>query len=234
MHWRELPEALGLTDREIVSFVGGGGKTTGLFAAATRSGPTVVTTTTKMARPHRRPSGTDRPVRCRGCRCCRRRLDHRVGDADESRHRCHGRCLCPLPRSCRHGGCGGRRSATTTLKAPLDYEPVVPPATTTLVACCGMGALDTPIREGAIALSGFAAIVGAGVEDLLTPDRLVQVLLSTEGSTKDRPALARFAVVLNRVRAEHADLVAEIRTDRCGRWIDPGRRPRRTDFRRAA
>ena len=49
------------------------------------------------------------------------------------------------------------------------------------------------------------------MEDLLTPDRLVQVLLSTEGSTKDRPALARFAVVLNRVRAEHADLVAEIR-----------------------
>ena len=28
VHWRELPEALGLTDREIVSFVGGGGKTT--------------------------------------------------------------------------------------------------------------------------------------------------------------------------------------------------------------
>ena len=51
VHWRELPEALGLTDREIVSFVGGGGKTTGLFAlAATRSGPTVVTTTTKMGR----------------------------------------------------------------------------------------------------------------------------------------------------------------------------------------
>ncbi|NDH24408.1 MAG: hypothetical protein EBY49_10800 [Actinobacteria bacterium] len=57
----------------------------------------------------------------------------------------------------------------------------------------------------------MAAIVGAGVEDLLTPDRLVQVLLSTEGSAKDRPVSARFAVVLNRVRPEHADLVTEIR-----------------------
>ena len=74
-----------------------------------------------------------------------------------------------------------------------------------------MAALDTPIREGCHRPERVAAIVGAGVEDLLTPDRLVQVLLSTEGSTKDRPALARFAVVLNRVRAEHADLVAEIR-----------------------
>ena len=96
-------------------------------------------------------------------------------------------------------------------KAPLDYEPVVPPATTTLVACCGMAALDTPIREGCHRPERVAAIVGAGVEDLLTPERLVQVLLSTEGSAKDQPVSARFAVVLNRVRPEHADLVTEIR-----------------------
>ena len=51
MHWRNLPEALGLAGRELVSFVGGGGKTTALFALArhtTRT--TVITTTTKMGR----------------------------------------------------------------------------------------------------------------------------------------------------------------------------------------
>ncbi|MAH10782.1 MAG: putative selenium-dependent hydroxylase accessory protein YqeC [Acidimicrobiaceae bacterium] len=214
VHWRELPEALGLTDREIVSFVGGGGKTTGLFAlAATRSGPTVVTTTTKMGRD--RTGGLPvliGPSDIEVAAAAEKGSIIVWGDADENRATGVTVDACAryldLVDTVVVEADGSRRRP---FKAPLDYEPVVPPATTTLVACCGMAALYTPIREGCHRPERVAAIVGAGVEDLLTPDRLVQVLLSTEGSTKDRPALARFAVVLNRVRAEHADLVAEIR-----------------------
>jgi len=214
VHWRELPEALGLTDREIVSFVGGGGKTTGLFAlAATRTGPTVVTTTTKMGRD-----------RTGGLPILIDPSDSEVATAaekgsiivwgDAAGHRATGVTVDACARyldlvdTVVVEADGSRRRP---FKAPLDYEPVVPPATTTLVACCGMAALDTPIREGCHRPERVAAIVGAGLEDLLTPNRLVQVLLSTEGSTKDRPVSARFAVVLNRARPEHADLVAEIR-----------------------
>ncbi len=214
MHWRELPEALGLTDREIVSFVGGGGKTTGLFAlAATRSGPTVVTTTTKMGRD--RTGGLPvliGPSDIEVAAAAEKGSIIVWGEADENRATGVTVDACAryldLVDTVVVEADGSRRRP---FKAPLDYEPVVPPATTTLVACCGMAALDTPIREGCHRPERVATIVGAGVEDLLTPDRLVQVLLSTEGSTKNRPASARFAVVLNRVRAEHADLVAEIR-----------------------
>jgi len=214
VHWRELPEALGLTDREIVSFVGGGGKTTGLFAlAATRSGPTVVTTTTKMGRD--RTGGLPvliDPSDAEVAAAAEKGSIIVWGEAGE--HRSTGVTVDACARyldlvdTVVVEADGSRRRP---FKAPLDYEPVIPPATTTLVACCGMAALETPIREGCHRPERVAAIVGADVEDLLTPDRLVQVLLSTEGSTKNRPFSARFAVVLNRVRPEHADLVAEIR-----------------------
>ncbi len=214
MHWRQLPDALGLADREIVSFVGGGGKTTGLFAlAATRSGPTIVTTTTKMGRD--RTGGLpvlidptdDEVVAASG-----KGSIIVWGGADE--HRATGVAVDACARyldlvdTVAVEADGSRRRP---FKAPLDYEPVVPPATTTLVACCGMAAVDAPIHEGCHRPERVAAIVGVGVEDLLTPERLVQVLLSTEGSAKDQPVSARFAVVLNRVRPEHTDLVAEIR-----------------------
>ena len=129
------------------------------------------------------------------------------GEADEARHRCHGRCLCPLPRSRRHGGRGGRRVARRPFKAHSTTTGR-PARTTTLVACCGMAPSTHRSAKGAIALSGSPPS-SVQAWRISSPDRLVQVLLSTEG--RPRTDLRRLAaVVLNRVRAEHADLVAEI------------------------
>ncbi|MEO0492907.1 MAG: selenium cofactor biosynthesis protein YqeC [Actinomycetota bacterium] len=215
MHWRNLPEALGLTGREIVSFVGGGGKTTGLFAlAAARPGGTVITTTTKMGRD-----------RTGGLPVLVDPADEEVAEAvaragsvivwgGVDDHRATGVSIEACARYLEFVDTvaveadGSRRRP---FKAPLDYEPVVPPATSVLVACCGMAAIGAPIDVGCHRPERVAAIVDASVDEKLTPARLVQVLLSSQGSAKDRPPAARFAVVLNRVRPEQSGVVAEIR-----------------------
>ena len=54
-------------------------------------------------------------------------------------------------------------------------------------------------------------MVGGVETDLLTEDRLVQVLLDLRGSRKDCPPGARFAVLINRVRDEDRRVVDEVR-----------------------
>ncbi|MGB1681577.1 MAG: hypothetical protein ACPHFO_04490, partial [Acidimicrobiales bacterium] len=53
---------------------------------------------------------------------------------------------------------------------------------------------------------------GADLSDVLTPERLVRVLLDEAGSRKAQPAGARFAVLLNRVTAADAALVDDIQS----------------------
>lgn len=215
MRWNELPDALGLDGRALVSFVGGGGKTTALFAlAAHRPGTTIVTTTTKMGRD-----------RTGGLPVLVAPTDAEVADAvaehgsiivwtEVDDHRAIGvtaeDCArwVDLADTVAVEADGSRRRP---FKAPLAYEPVVPPATNVLVACCGMAAIGAPIEVGCHRPERVAAITGLDVAAPLTPAAFVDVVLSAEGSAKDRPADARFAVLLNRVRPEHADTVDEIR-----------------------
>ena len=213
--WEGLPTALELKDREVVSLVGGGGKTTALFAlAAHRPGRRIVTTTTKM--------GADRtgglPVL----------LDPSDGELVAS--------LETSGSSIVWSGSDGQRafgvepdvvdrwaaladtiaveadgSRRRPFKAPREYEPVVPASTTTLVGCVGMAALGVPIEVGCHRPDRVAALVGAAEADRLTPERLVRVLLDDAGSRKGCPADARFAVLLNRVRPADEPVVDEIR-----------------------
>lgn len=214
MHWRNLPEGLELAGRELVSFVGGGGKTTALFALA-RHTPrtTVITTTTKMGRD--RTGGVELLVAPSDEEIAAGLEQHRsvIVWSDVDDHRAIGvtgddcgRYL-DLAEIVAVEADGSRRRP---FKAPLGYEPVVPAATSVLVACCGMAAVGAPIEQGCHRPERVAAITGLETRDPLTPAALVDVLLATDGSAKGRPAGARYAVLLNRVRPEHADVVAEI------------------------
>lgn len=213
--WEAFPEALGLAPREVVSFVGGGGKTTAVFAlAAHRPGRRVATTTTKM--------GVDRtgglPVL----------LD--PSDAAIVDHLGHDGAAIVW------SGSDGQRafgvepdvvdrwaklfdtvaveadgSRRRPFKAPREYEPVVPVSTTTLVGCVGIAAVGAPIEVGCHRPDRVAALVGAAESDLLTPARLVRVLLDEDGSQKGRPPGARFAVLVNRVTRADDAVIDEIR-----------------------
>ncbi|MEM9464783.1 MAG: selenium cofactor biosynthesis protein YqeC [Actinomycetota bacterium] len=213
--WNALPDALGLEGREVVSFVGGGGKTTALFAlGAHRAGRCVITTTTKM--------GADRtgglPVLMDPSDDALGRVLDTSGSvivwSGSDGQRAFGvepaaiARWAPLAETIAVEADGSRRRP---FKAPRDYEPVVPSNTTTLVGCVGMAAVGAPIDVGCHRPDRVAALVGASESDLLTPDRLVRVLLDDAGSRKDCPADARFAVLINRVRPEHRAMIDEIR-----------------------
>ena len=210
----DIADALGLGDHELVSLVGGGGKTTVLFALGTQlGGKVVLTTTTKMGRDRtgghdplfapdadallealdaRRVAlawhaGVDHKALGVGPQVCDRWFglaDHVVVEADGSRR---------MP-----------------FKAPLDYEPVVPSQTTTLVACVGAAALGAVISEQCQRPDRVAAVAGCSPEALLTPQRLATVLLSDQGSRKDCPPSARFAVVINQVLPSLQNYLAEL------------------------
>ncbi len=95
-------------------------------------------------------------------------------------------------------------------KAPRPYEPVIPTATTMLVACVGADALGRVIADQCQRPLRVAAVAGCSPYQRLTPDRLAAVLVSDRGSAKDRPPGARFAVLVNQVTSAHTGYLSEL------------------------
>ncbi len=210
----DVSAALGLGDHELVSLVGGGGKTTVLFALGTQlAGTVVLTTTTKMGRD--RLAGHD-PLLAPSDEALRDNLADRrvllVWNA-VAEHKALG----VEPQRCDrwfgladHVVVEADGSRRMPFKAPLAYEPVVPANTTTLIACVGAAALDSVISEQCQRPERVAAVAGCSPLDRLTPQRLASVLLSNQGSRKECPPTARFAVVINRVEPAQLSFVDEL------------------------
>lgn len=191
-----------------MSIVGGGGKTTTLFALGTQlSGRVVLTTTTKMGSERDEgvpvliaPSDDD--------------LDRHFTNSsralvwsDRSGHRAEGVSPTDCDRWFRTGladhvvieADGSRRKP---FKAPYDYEPVIASQTTTLIACIGAHALGQPIIDSCHRADAVVDIVGGTTEDPLTPESAAQVLLDPAGSRKGLPQGAGYAVLIHRVDAD--------------------------------
>ena len=210
----DVCDALGLGDHELVSLVGGGGKTTVLFALGTQlAGTVVLTTTTKM--------GVDRlgghdPLPAPSDEALLDELaDRRVLLVwrDVVEHKALG----VEPQRCDrwfgladHVVVEADGSRRMPFKAPLAYEPVVPSRTTTLVVCVGAAALDAVISQQCQRPERVAAVAGCSPLDRLTPPRLASVLLSDQGSRKGCPPSARFAVIINRVESTQLSFVDEL------------------------
>ena len=210
----DIANALGLGDHELVSLVGGGGKTTVLFALGTQLfGTVVMTTTTKMGRDR---TGGHEPLLAPSDDALLRTLaGRRVALA--WRAAADHKALGFEPQVCDgwfgladHVVVEADGSRRMPFKAPLDYEPVVPSETTTLVACVGAAALGAVISEQCQRPERVAAIAECSPVDLLTPQRLAEVLMSDQGSRKDCPPSARFAVVINQVLPSHRRYIAEL------------------------
>lgn len=214
----DLAKTLQLGQRELVSLVGGGGKTTSLFAlGAQMSGRVVLTTTTKM--------GSERtgevPVL----------VNPSMSDVVGS--------LSSVSPLLVWGGVDGRKAlgvdpavcdtwfASETIdsivveadgsrkrpfKAPLAYEPVVPRSTTLLVACIGSSALGQVIAECCQRPDRVSAIARCEVTDRLTPERAAIVLTHQDGSQKARPSRSRFVVAAHRVGPAQEQVVAALAT----------------------
>lgn len=210
----DVRDALGLGDHELVSLVGGGGKTTVLFAlGAQLAGTVVLTTTTKMGRD--RLAGHDPLLAPDDDSLAASLADRRVALVwgAVAGHKALG----VEPDVCDrwfgmadHVVVEADGSRRMPFKAPLAYEPVVPSRTTTLVVCVGAAALDAVISEQCQRPEHVAAVAGCSPLDRLTPQRLASVLLSNQGSRKECPPSARFAVVINRVEPAQLSFVDEL------------------------
>jgi molybdenum cofactor cytidylyltransferase len=209
-----LAMALQVNQGELISLVGGGGKTTTLFTLGEQlAGTTVLTTTTKMGA----EQSSDYPA-----------LIDPTDDELRNRLTEVGRALAWKAADKRRAiGVSGATcdrwftiadnvvveadgSRKRPFKAPAPHEPVIPTSTTLLVACIGVSAFGHPIADSCHRPELVAALAACEVADVLTPQRAAAVLLSPTGSQKDRPPTARFVVALHRVRDVDRDTVTEL------------------------
>ena len=210
----DLGRALRLGEHELVSLVGGGGKTTALFALGSQlSGSRVLTTTTKMGR--NRTSGVARllaPTDEEISSSLGRDGVVLVWAAEDNR-----KAFGVDPRDCDrwfgqfdHVVVEADGSRRKPFKAPRDYEPVVPAATTVLIACVGMAAIGEIIASGCQRPELVAGLAGCGADAPLTESRLARVLLHPRGSRKACPPSSRFVVLLNQVTLAREPVAAAV------------------------
>lgn len=84
------------------------------------------------------------------------------------------------------------------LKAPADYEPVIPPCANLVCVVAGLDALGRPLDERvAHRVERITALTRVQAGDIITPDMMVALLSHRDGGLKDIPAGARAMAVLN-------------------------------------
>ena len=195
-------EALGLGHRSLMALVGGGGKTTLLFALG-RSLParTLLTTTTRMGRD-----------RTGGFPCLIGPTDDELASAldhDDAvlvwrttdERKALGFAPTEVDRWFATDAAdhivveadGARRRPFT---APAPWEPPIPASSTHVVACIGADALGYVIADRVHRPLRVAAAAGCSPYERLTPGRAARALTSEVGMMKNVPRSARFTVAV--------------------------------------
>jgi probable selenium-dependent hydroxylase accessory protein YqeC len=218
-----LAEALGIRRGDVVAFIGGGGKTTAMYRAASdlaaRGLKVIVTTTTKIFPP-------DRPDIALVL----------AGDAPEALASrvaaalAQGRVVAVARNVLPDGKLEGLApeavadlsrapevaavlveadgSARKPFKAPAQHEPVIPPAASLVVVVVGAEALGRPLSADVVHRPELAAMqAGMRLGDTLTPVAVARVLLG-RANLRGRPAGARLAALITQVRTPAARAAA--------------------------
>jgi molybdenum cofactor cytidylyltransferase len=202
-----IVEALGLAQSgELVAIVGGGGKSSLMFALAERlPGRGVMTTTTRIF-------AEQMSLAAEVCTLddanWRARLDS-VESALLVVGHVEGERAMGVPPELPAEMLAHSRidwviveadgSRMLPVKAPASHEPVVPTGTTLLVPVVGIDALSKPIAEIAHRPERVCAITGLAEADTLTPAALAMLLTSPEGGLKNAPSAGRAAILINKV-----------------------------------
>lgn len=207
----DLIEAFDLPDGAIVAAVGGGGKTSLVYALAAeragRGGSALVTSTVRFTR----PAGT--------------KVDDIVETADTGFAEAVRGVLSPGRVTVAHRGHGlrGRMhgfapetlrtlgearpgivaieadgSAHRPFKAPADHEPVIPEFVTDVIVCVGLSVLGCPIGPRDVHRPDLVArISGRAMGAPVTGNTVSDVLLAHDGGRKGVPRTARLHALLN-------------------------------------
>jgi probable selenium-dependent hydroxylase accessory protein YqeC len=216
-----------LKNEPMIAFVGGGGKTSSMFALArlrARKGERVlVSTTTRIFDPDTRTEregrgfgtilamreiGSPRSLKLLGAAGPRVvlgsiREDGKLRGVDPD-------ALCDIARlfDCVLVEADGARGLP--IKAPADYEPVIPRSASAVVGLVGLDALGSPMDGGTVhrpELFGPLTLCAAG--EPIAPVHVARLVSSPEGLFKGTPVGARKIVVLNKADAADAGLAAD-------------------------
>jgi probable selenium-dependent hydroxylase accessory protein YqeC len=217
---KSLVEALALGAREHVALVGGGGKTTVMFALAEelrRNGKRVITSTTTKVW-HREALQSEKVLLLADGADWR---NTRSGDLSGRENLFVGTSILDsgkvegISPSLADEIYGDSRfhylvveadgSAGHPVKAPAEHEPVISGSVTTVVALMGLEAIGACLdRATAFRIEEMMRITGLEPGSILTPIALAKVFLHPAGVFKGTPESARRVVLLNK-----ADLLKE-------------------------
>lgn len=90
-------------------------------------------------------------------------------------------------------------SARRPLKASAGHEPVIPSATTVLIAVAGLEVLGEPLSEELVFRSELAGtLMGLAAGDIVTESAMARLLAHTQGPFKGTPRAARRYIFLNK------------------------------------
>ncbi len=194
--------ALGLRRRSLVSLVGGGGKTTLLFALGRHlPSRTLLTTTTRMGRDRTGdfdvlvgPSEHDLRNAFERCRAVLawKSADHRKALGFDPEVVDAWFCTGAADHIVVEAD-GARRRPFT---APAPWEPPIPAASTHVIACIGAEALGYVIADSLHRPLRVAAAAGCSPYQRLTPARAAAALVSPIGLMKNVPPAASFTVAV--------------------------------------
>lgn len=209
-----LREALDLKPGEVVSLVGGGGKTSLMFALAhelARAGKRVITTTTTRIMPPRAEESDCVIIEMYEARLIRelRKALAQANHVTAVRLRPDENHLKGLlPETVDNLAQMGLAdyiineadgAARRPIKAPNATEPVVPRTTTLLVAVVGIDALGARLdREKAFRPELISALTGLALGDAITQEAVATLLTHPSGIIQYRPAGARIVPFINK------------------------------------
>ena len=200
---------LGVGRRELVSFVGAGGKTTlllGLGAELASAARVVMTTTTKM--------GADQLPDWATVRRTDAEVANAIGGEDPvfvvdsvAGEKVMGVTAEYADALFARAGVdyvlveadGARRRL---LKAPAAHEPVIPQTTTIVVAIAGLDAIGGRIGDVAHRPERVIALTERTLDDLVAPTDIATVLSHSDGGLHHVPDGARVVVALTKIGSE--------------------------------
>jgi molybdenum cofactor cytidylyltransferase len=87
------------------------------------------------------------------------------------------------------------------VKAPADHEPVIPEETSWVIPVAGIDALSAPIEKVAHRPERVTEVTGCALHETLTPESLAVLLASARGGSKGVPPAAGVRVLLNKVES---------------------------------
>jgi len=188
-------------EQGITALVGGGGKTTLLYALAdalSDRGRVLVTTSTHIFPPKHIPllsQSTEEEL----CSAFQNHAVLCVGTPDGS-----GKLIAPqisfsaLSKCCDYLLVESDGAKRLPLKAPAEHEPVLPDGTAYVIAVAGLDGIGKTISETAFRAERYASLLEKTTEDSITAQDVAAVLMHPQGQRKEISDQMRYSVLLNK------------------------------------